>query len=109
MKIALLGAGHIGQTIARLLHGCGDYRVTVHDRNAEALAQLASEGIATAVVDSDDRAALAAALCDFVYSGALAINQEGKSITEPAAVRAVMTKAVDDGLAQIARAALFAQ
>lgn len=54
-----------------------------------------------------DRAALATALCDFVSSGALAINQEGKAITEPAAVRAVMTKAVDDGLAQIARAALF--
>ncbi|VVD66456.1 saccharopine dehydrogenase family protein [Pandoraea terrigena] len=35
-KIALLGAGHIGQTIARLLHDSGDYRVTVFDRNAQA-------------------------------------------------------------------------
>ena len=26
MKIALLGAGHIGQTIARLLHATGDYQ-----------------------------------------------------------------------------------
>jgi 3-hydroxyacyl-CoA dehydrogenase len=34
MKIALLGAGHIGQTIARLLHATGDYQVTVLDKNA---------------------------------------------------------------------------
>jgi saccharopine dehydrogenase-like NADP-dependent oxidoreductase len=62
MKIALLGAGHIGQTIARLLHGSGDYRVTVLDRSAAALARLAADGIATAAVDSADRPALAAAL-----------------------------------------------
>ena len=29
MKITLLGAGHIGQTIARLLGASGDYEVTV--------------------------------------------------------------------------------
>ena len=34
MKIALLGAGHIGQTIAALLTGCGDYTVTVSPRAA---------------------------------------------------------------------------
>jgi saccharopine dehydrogenase-like NADP-dependent oxidoreductase len=62
MKIALLGAGHIGQTIARLLHGCGDYRVTVLDRNPAALALLAAEGVAVADVDSGDRGALEAAL-----------------------------------------------
>ena len=62
MKIALLGAGHIGQTIARLLHASGDYRVTVHDKNARYLAPLAAEGIATAEVDSADARALAAAL-----------------------------------------------
>ena len=34
MRITLLGAGHIGQTITRLLHGSGDYTVTVVDRSA---------------------------------------------------------------------------
>jgi len=50
MKVALLGAGHIGQRIARLLHGSGDYQVTVFDQNARALAELAGEGIATHAV-----------------------------------------------------------
>ena len=59
MKIALLGAGHIGQTIARLLHGSGDYRVTVLDQNTRHLAVLAAEGIATAAADGGDRVALA--------------------------------------------------
>ncbi len=58
MKIALLGAGHIGQTIARLLHATGDYQVTVLDKNPGYLQVLAAEGIATAVVDSDHRGAL---------------------------------------------------
>jgi saccharopine dehydrogenase-like NADP-dependent oxidoreductase len=62
MNTALLGAGHIGQTIARLLHHAGDYKVTVIDRNASALAKLASEGIVTRVVETADSAALAAAL-----------------------------------------------
>ena len=46
MKIALLGAGHIGQTIARLLHATGDYKVTVLDKSAKYLSVLAAEGIA---------------------------------------------------------------
>ena len=62
MKIALLGAGHIGQTVARLLHATGDYQVTVLDKNVGYLKTLAAEGIATAEVDSDNRAALAAQL-----------------------------------------------
>ena len=62
MKTALLGAGHIGQTIARLLHQAGDFDVTVLDRNANALAKLASEGIATRVVETADSHVLAAAL-----------------------------------------------
>ena len=40
MKIALLGAGHIGQTIARVLMGCGDYSVTIADQSAHALDML---------------------------------------------------------------------
>lgn len=58
MKIALLGAGHIGQTIARLLHATGDYAVTVMDKNAAYLKVLAAEGIATAEVDSESKTAL---------------------------------------------------
>lgn len=62
MKIALLGAGHIGQTIARLLHATGDYQVTVIDKNAKYLDVLAAEGIATAEVDTAHHGALAAQL-----------------------------------------------
>jgi saccharopine dehydrogenase-like NADP-dependent oxidoreductase len=62
MKIALLGAGHIGQTIARLLHATGDYQVTVIDKNERYLAVLAAEGIRTAMVDTENRAHLAAQL-----------------------------------------------
>ncbi|HRI18879.1 MAG TPA: saccharopine dehydrogenase NADP-binding domain-containing protein [Burkholderiaceae bacterium] len=62
MKIALLGAGHIGQTIARLLHASGDYQVTVIDKNPRYLAPLAAEGVATAEVDTADLKALAAQL-----------------------------------------------
>ncbi len=62
MKIALLGAGHIGQTIARLLHGSGDYQVTVMDKSAAALDKLKAEGIGTQQVDTESKPALAAAL-----------------------------------------------
>ena len=58
MQITLLGAGHIGQTIARLLGGCGDYRVTVVDRSAEALALLAGEPALTRQADTSDPATL---------------------------------------------------
>src|ERR1700743_3199442 len=61
MKIALLGAGHIGQTIARLLHATGDYTVTVIDKNKASLDKLALEGIGGTGVDPGDKAALAAA------------------------------------------------
>nr|WP_316641832.1 saccharopine dehydrogenase C-terminal domain-containing protein [uncultured Roseateles sp.] len=62
MKVALLGAGHIGQTIARLLQGSGDYQVTVMDKSAAALAKLAPVGVQTLVVDTEDAKALFAAL-----------------------------------------------
>ncbi|WP_418315108.1 saccharopine dehydrogenase NADP-binding domain-containing protein [Piscinibacter sakaiensis] len=62
MKIALLGAGHIGQTIACLLAGSGDYRVTVIDRNPAALERLAGDGIAVRTVDTSDGDALLAEL-----------------------------------------------
>ena len=58
MHLTLLGAGHIGQTIARWLADSGDYRLTVVDRSAEALAPLAAAGIATRVGDGADMATL---------------------------------------------------
>lgn len=62
MKIALLGAGHIGQTIARLLAASGDYQVTAVDKSKAALQRLVGPGITTRVADSDDHAALLAAM-----------------------------------------------
>jgi saccharopine dehydrogenase-like NADP-dependent oxidoreductase len=61
MRIALLGAGHIGQTIARLLGGCGDYQVSVFDKSAAALERVVGHGAAH-VVDTDDARALLAAI-----------------------------------------------
>jgi saccharopine dehydrogenase (NAD+, L-lysine-forming) len=54
MKVTLLGAGHIGQTIAHLLQESGHYQVVVADRSATALAEIARQGIATLELDSSD-------------------------------------------------------
>lgn len=62
MRIALLGAGHIGQTIARLLGDSGDYQVTVVDKNPASLARISGKGITTQAVDTEDKQALAAVL-----------------------------------------------
>ncbi len=62
MRIALLGAGHIGQTIAQLLTQSGDYRVTAIDQNPQALERLSAAGISTVQVDTQHSAALLAAL-----------------------------------------------
>ena len=62
MRIALLGAGHIGQTIARLLGDTGDYQVTVIDKNAQALKRIAGRGIATKCIDTEDKQSLASEL-----------------------------------------------
>ena len=60
MRIVLMGAGHIGNTIAGLLSACGDYQVTVVDRSAQALRSLTGLPIETAVVDTADPRALRA-------------------------------------------------
>lgn len=51
LKIALLGAGHIGETIARLLHNASHYDVTVFDKNKDALRVLSDEGMKTQQID----------------------------------------------------------
>ena len=65
MRVVLMGAGHIGQTIASLLSNCGDYQVKVVDRSADAVAKLAHLPIKTAQVDTTDAAALRAELKGF--------------------------------------------
>ena len=62
MRIALLGAGHIGQTIARLLGSSGDYRVTVFDRDPAALARIDEPGVTTRALAVDQPGELLAAL-----------------------------------------------
>lgn len=62
MRIALLGAGHIGQTIARLLADSGDFRVTVIDRSAEALALIGRDTVTTTQADTGDDPTLRALL-----------------------------------------------
>lgn len=54
MRTVLLGAGHIGQTIARLLARSGDYELTVVDRDADALAPLAGLPLRTVAADTAD-------------------------------------------------------
>jgi len=62
MRTALLGAGHIGQTVARLLTDSGDYQVTVIDRDPAALARLQAEGVATTVAETSEVPTLLAVL-----------------------------------------------
>jgi len=58
MQTVLLGSGHIGQTIARLLSNSGDYSVTVADRDASALKSVSHLNVERVVVDSNDEGAL---------------------------------------------------
>ena len=62
LKIALLGAGHIGQTIAQLLTDSGDFEVTVVDRSAPALAKLNGSAANRMQRDTDDPQALLSAI-----------------------------------------------
>ena len=61
--IAVVGAGHIGGTIAALLAETGDYHVTVIDRSAQQLAELGPiERVQHLVLEVTDETALTAAL-----------------------------------------------
>lgn len=61
--ILVVGAGKIGSVIADLLVHSGDYRVTVADWSAQALAEAGRDPrIATLVLDIEDAVALRAAL-----------------------------------------------
>ena len=65
MKIAIVGAGLIGHTIAHMLRETGDYEVVAFDRDADALAKLSREGITTQRVDSADANAIREAVKGF--------------------------------------------
>jgi saccharopine dehydrogenase-like NADP-dependent oxidoreductase len=62
MRVVLLGAGHIGQLIARLLSESGDYQVTVVDKSPAALQKMKSLQVKTVVADTADAQALLQAL-----------------------------------------------
>ena len=62
MRVVLMGAGHIGQTIATLLSGSGDYEVKVVDRSEEALKKLRHLPLEVAQIDTSDATALRTAL-----------------------------------------------
>ncbi|PMS16354.1 saccharopine dehydrogenase [Trinickia dabaoshanensis] len=65
MKVAIVGAGLIGHTIAHMLRETGDYEVVAFDRDSVALEKLAAQGIATQRVDSADTNAIRAAVEGF--------------------------------------------
>ena len=57
-EILIVGAGHIGDAAAALLEASGDYRITVADRSAEALASLGPR-IERRKIDAEDVGAMA--------------------------------------------------
>ncbi|WP_207478361.1 saccharopine dehydrogenase family protein [Arenibaculum pallidiluteum] len=58
-KVLLLGGGKIGAMITEMLAGCGDYAVTVADRDPRALERVARAGIAARAIDVADPSVLA--------------------------------------------------
>ena len=66
MRVTLLGAGHIGQTIARLLADSGDFDISVVDRSPEALARIVGQAphprIRTRIADTASARELLAVL-----------------------------------------------
>jgi saccharopine dehydrogenase-like NADP-dependent oxidoreductase len=65
MKVAIVGAGLIGQTISHMLRETGDYEVVAFDRDPQALAKLAHADMPTARVDCADASAIRAAVQGF--------------------------------------------
>jgi saccharopine dehydrogenase-like NADP-dependent oxidoreductase len=62
-RVAIVGAGHIGSTIAALLVGSGDYEVVVIDRDAAALKSIVTSArLSTMAVDAAKPGALRDAL-----------------------------------------------
>lgn len=65
MRVVLMGAGHIGQVIARLLSGTGDYQLKVVDCSVVALKSLSHLRLQTELVDTANAAELLQCLQGF--------------------------------------------
>jgi saccharopine dehydrogenase-like NADP-dependent oxidoreductase len=61
-KVLLVGYGKIGATILDLLHGCGDFTVTVADNLANPASRIRHSGVKAIELDVREAAALDAAL-----------------------------------------------
>lgn len=87
-SMLLLGAGKIGQSIARVLSGSGNYQVRVGDVDANALKRLADvAGVETRVIDVGDNAALAEAM-DGVQAVISALSYHANPAVAQAALKA---------------------
>jgi saccharopine dehydrogenase-like NADP-dependent oxidoreductase len=69
MRVVVLGAGHVGQAITRMLVGSGDYDVTLVDKSNEALGAAAA-GVKTVTQSADTQGAIEDQLgdCDAVVN-----------------------------------------
>jgi saccharopine dehydrogenase-like NADP-dependent oxidoreductase len=65
MRVVLMGAGHIGQTIASWLSQTADYEVKVVDCSVVALKSLAHLPLETALIDTSDANELLACMQGF--------------------------------------------
>ena len=65
MRVVLMGAGHIGQSIAALLSRSGDYQVKVVDCSVVALKALSALPVETALIDTSDVAELRACMTGY--------------------------------------------
>jgi len=61
-RLALLGAGKIGDAIINLLAATGDYELTVADRDPERLQSAPAEHVRTQLLDATDERALASTI-----------------------------------------------
>ena len=65
MRVVLMGAGHIGQTIATLLSSSGDYHLKVVDRSLDALQKLTHLPLEIEQIDTTDADALCGVLAGY--------------------------------------------
>ena len=70
-KVVIIGAGRIGTSIAKLLHACGDYQITLADQHQQALDATGLAGsVSLCLLDIGDTAKLDALMqaCEAVIS-----------------------------------------
>ena len=71
-KVALVGAGKIGEAIVNLLAGTGDYEVVILDQSRERLAAFAQDGFKTYVLEGTSHPPVPAVMpeCEVVINAA---------------------------------------